>query len=222
MTDTPVDLHDELQALLERATAAEAVEVKDAAAAPSFADTLTPDVVMDLAQQAASESPAVEALQAEIAQLRESLDAIASSSAPGADAEADADAADVEEDDPGMDYDEPDEAPPAGEPLSSAVEGEAGEYDPTLLPEGKAAGWENCPDCGSAGADEYADGTARCEDCGTPLQRLSTKGLDFDDDELDGVLTVLDDEAPVEAEAKALDVVELSEMELLLARREAL
>jgi hypothetical protein len=214
------ELSAELQALLDRATRVEeqhGLEAKDDAPV----DTMTPDVVMSLATQAVEDAPAVEALQAEVAALRDTLEAFTASSEPGADPAADADAGDFDPDaddapEVGMDYDEPDDAPGA---LADGglVEGAAGEFDPTLLPEGKALGWQPCSACGSTAADEYADGTARCEDCGAPLTGSETKGVDFDEDELDGVLEVID--APLEAKA---DTVALTEMELLQARRVAL
>jgi hypothetical protein len=218
------ELSTALQDLLDRATAAEA----DAALAPDEAkaapagllDSLTPDAFADLAQQAAVGSPEWHALQEQVEELQDALFALTNSTPDGEDAPAEdapADAlADDEDDEPaGMDYDEPDEAPATAVEAGELVDGQAGEFDPTLIPsQGKAAGYAPCPDCGSTGVDEYADGSpARCEDCGTVVARLEQKDYDEADDELDGVLEVI--------EVKA-DTVMLSEMELLQARREAL
>lgn len=117
----------------------------------------------------------------------------------------------------------------------------------------EAKGWNPCPSCGSTNVDEYADGTARCEDCGTPLtgsgsvealgerntplpERIEGKDFDFEDEGLDELVGFdekalageepdLDEWADFDlepvAEAKA-DVETLSEIELLIARRNEL
>lgn len=181
MTDFPLALSDELQQLLERATALEQAEVK----AGTVPDTLTPDAIEDLAAQAALE--AVGPLQAEVEALRDAL-LIKELS------EVDAD----DDDEPaGMDFDEPDE--------------------PKAYDASEVKAWEACPDCGSTGRDEFKDGTARCEDCGTVLSE--EKALDLDDDDELAALVAGSELVVVEEKA---DTVALSEIELLQARREAL
>lgn len=96
-------------------------------------------------------------------------------------------------------------------------EGGIGDALLTAPTEGKAAGWAPCPECGRPEADEYVDGTARCEHDGTPLTRLEGKadedGYDFDD-----VEEVLEEKALGDDEA----VVELGSLAELQARRAAL
>lgn len=95
-------------------------------------------------------------------------------------------AADFEDYDDDEDGDEPDETDVA---LSAPTQG-------------KADGWAPCSECGRGEADEYVDGTARCEWDGTPLTRLEGKGFDFD-----GLGADLDVQL---LEAKTVGVLELA------------
>lgn len=151
-----------------------------------------------------------EDLAVRVAQLEDTIFALTNSTAPGEDPVADFEAGDDDWDD---------ELDELGVPL--------GGEQPVLT---KAAGYGACPECGSGNADVYADGTARCEDCGWPLAETKSEGYDFDDIDLDDELD--DDDFELEAKGWAddededgddpEDSEELTEMELLLARRAAL
>lgn len=117
----------------------------------------------------------------------------------GTDVDADNDPEDHEALEPeGVDFDEPEDEP-------TGVD-----FDE---PEEKAAGWGACPSCGSSDRDEFTDDTARCSECGTILSPpVAKKHYDFDDD-LGG-----EPAGPV-VEAKALDLEDVDEFDLLRARR---
>ncbi len=118
------------------------------------------------------------------------------SSAPGVDPVADYEAGD--------DEDEMDFPPEVDDPFETGAAEEV-EVPADLEPK---ADFDVCPKCGSKDADEYADGTARCADCGEALSPKEGKtlaevaGFDFD------------------LETKGDELTEeLDEIELLLARR---
>jgi hypothetical protein len=136
------------------------------------------------ADTAVEEAPSVEELQARIAELEDEVFAL-SNSTPAGEVEEPAEAAaaaaepelEVVEEPVGLE--EPGEL---AAPVDAAPVEEVDLVTPTA--EEKAmGGWAPCPVCGSANVDEYADGTARCEDCGAALTR--TEGKDFDDDDLE-------------------------------------
>lgn len=200
-----------LEDLLARATAMGMTdeqlppEVKAAAIAAGLMDDDTDD-----AEQAS--------LEAEVADLRARLAVLEGGQAGGDDVERARAAAEAERDElveapQPRDFDEDLEAMDAGgEPAEPTgvdfddlpdLEDEptVGDVDavtptePTAPEAGaggseeKAAGWQVCPSCGSADADVYANGTARCEDCGTTLERkddgdLERKAVSPVDDEL--------------------------------------
>lgn len=129
---------------------------------------------------AAVSDPGVEELRTEIAQLQDDLYALTSGDTEleaeglgelgelGAEPVGVDDDEDEDEGDVGMDFDVPDDAP---------VDAEVAERVADAV-EGKAAGWAPCPNCGSTDADEYADGTARCADCGTQLAKAGSTSKD--------------------------------------------
>lgn len=174
-------------------------EVK-AAAPATLEDALA--VIADLKARLGDDAAALDG--ADDAEL------MAASSAPGddplADAEAEGAGTDFEDlevglDDEGEDFGGYDfDALPDVE--DEPTPGDLDSVTPTG--EEKAAGpWGPCPTCGSLNRDEYADGTARCEEDGTALTRVESKGHDF-----------------VAAEDDALEVkTGLSEIELLMHRR---
>ncbi len=229
-----VSIDSEALADLLRAATEVETEVKEALAA----DTLPGDDIDAPAD--GTEVPTLEELAAHIALLEDQLLALTASAAPGADAQADFDA------DPDLADPELSEGPDG---LAAGVAEDA-EFDPTLLPEGKALGWAPCPNCGSTNADVFDDGTARCEDCGMPLVRSEEKaaggwdvGVDYDepDDPVEesvdvkelavAVLDVYQALGALLGDAADTDLTagqavatggRLSELEVLQARREGL
>lgn len=151
-------------------------------------------------------------VKAEAAAIRETLEALTEPES-GLDDEAFGDP----EDDP-----EPEPEPAPG------VDGEVVDTpDPAVPPVDDGEGvksWEPCSACGSDERDEFKTGNASCAECGHDL--VEHKAFDFDDldsafdEHLDALLEGKADEAALEV--KAEDSEELSEMELLLARRAAL
>lgn len=149
---------------------------------------------------AAVSDPGVEELRTEIAQLQDDLYALTSGDTEleaeglgelgelGAEPVGVDDDEDEDEGDVGMDFDVPDDAPVDAE-VAERVDASVGDA-PTEASsdagpervadavEGKAAGWAPCPNCGSTDADEYADGTARCADCGTQLAKAGSTSKD--------------------------------------------
>lgn len=207
-----------LQELLDRAVALSeaAAEVKEAGVLDAPA---TPSA--GAVEAAAESGVSLEDLAGKIAVLEDTIYALQNSTPePAAAVEPEPVAAPDFSD---ATFDDPAEA---GEP-------EGVDFDDLEDPaEEKAAGaWGACPECGSTNRDEFADGTARCEDCGTPLAKA--EGKDFVDLEVkDGFdVDAWLEEATAEVdpfveEEKSGDELEtkggtdtLTEMELLLARR---
>lgn len=229
---------EDLADLLERATALEekAAELK---AGTAVVDPPT---------------PTLEELQAKIAELEDTVFALQNSTPAAAEEEPGGDeAAEPGGDEP--DADDTGAAAPGVEVEESGLDPDAiaaGDVAPvedvdlvTPTAEEKALGWEPCPVCGSTNVDAYADGTARCEDCGAQLTRK--EGKDFIDEdegyevkepelgpEAKALLELVGaaDEEPA-AETKAEDAEEpvetkdgleggtdtISEVELLMERR---
>lgn len=191
------------------------------------------DAGVEVTPAAVTESQAVVELQAKIAELEGLVDELtAGDGTPDPDILAElaaaglvpADAAPAAElEDDGLQGWVDDWAEQQEEPVGADFDELAD--DPALELAGKAAGWAPCPDCGSTNVDEFADGTARCEDCGTLLSSAGpeqAKGYDFDD--LEGVDEPVEAKADDEVEAEPEAAVEtkadtISEFELLLARR---
>jgi hypothetical protein len=205
-----------LRELLERAAALEAKAEPLVEAAP------------------VDDAATVAELAAKVAELEDALFAMQNSSDPGVDPVADAEAADGDGlddegfgdldgfdgdglDDEGFGDDDVEtpllevgDVADEAEPVGVDFEEPDGPADQQL----KAAGFDPCPACGSAAADVYADGTARCEDCGMPLSGTEGKGLDFDDDGEGFVADFADETKDLEGGSDTL-----SEIELLMARR---
>lgn len=87
---------------------------------------------------------------------------------------------------------------------ADGLDGDVGDVALASPTQAKAAGWAPCPECGRGEADEYVDGTARCEHDGTPLVRLEAKGYDFGED--GG--PVAGGDFDEDGEVKALELVE--------------
>lgn len=169
-----------------------------------------------------SDPELVAEVKAEAAELRETLDALTAADRGRLEPwEADdeeqglAELAEFGDDDLGFELD-PALVPVFGEPAPEAA---APEAPPVVEPEGVAAikAWEPCPEHGAAERDEFKDGTASCVECGESL--VERKAFDFDDFDAELDAGAVD---ALEAKAAGDGTDELTEIELLLARRAAL